>query len=252
MFEDPGLSGKVVLITGGSRGIGRELVLRFAEEGCEVAFLFREDSKAAEETASLAAQRGRRVTAVRADVRDRDACRRAVGETEDSHGEVGVLVNNSGVIRDNLVALLTEEEVRTVVDTNLVGVLNMIQAVIPGMIGRHAGKIINISSAVATKGGRGQANYAASKGAVEALTRSLAVELARKKIAVNAVAPGVIETDMTRELLASHSDDVRKRILLGRFGRPEDVAPAVLFLASRFGDYITGQVLHVDGGFKMG
>jgi 3-oxoacyl-[acyl-carrier protein] reductase len=251
MFEEPGLLGKAVVITGGSRGIGRELVLRFAEEGSRVAFLYREDQKAAEAVCAAAESAGHPVTALKADVRDRQACEEAIGQAAERFEGIDVLVNNSGVIRDNLLAFFTDEELREVIDTNVLGVFHAIRAVVPEMVSRRSGKIINISSAAAGKGGRGQTNYAASKGAIEAMTRSLAVELSPKKITVNAVAPGVIETDMSRPLLQKAGEEVKEKILLRRFGRPEEVAAAVLFLASRFGDYITGEVLHVDGGFKM-
>lgn len=251
MFEDPGLKGKVIVVTGGSRGIGRELVLRFAEEGCGVTFLYREDEKAARDVLALLESRGLRAIADRADVRDRGACDAAVRGVIERHGRIDVLINNAGVIRDNLLAFFTDEDIRAVLDTNVLGPFHMIRAVVPQMVIQKSGKIINMSSVSTWKGGRGQTNYAASKGAVEALTRALAVELAPKKITVNAVAPGVIETDMSRQLLSSAEGEVKQKILLRRFGRPEDVAPAVLFLASRFGDYITGEVIHVDGGFKM-
>jgi len=141
--------------------------------------------------------------------------------------------------------------VQSVLDTNVTGVFNVTRAVIPHMISRRAGKIINVSSVSAEKGGRGQTNYAASKGAVNALTKALAVELAPRKITVNAVAPGVIKTDMSRDIVALAPDEVISRILLRRLGTPGEVAYAIMFLASRYAEYITGQVLHVDGGFKM-
>jgi 3-oxoacyl-[acyl-carrier protein] reductase len=164
---------------------------------------------------------------------------------------IDVLVNNAGVIRDNLLALLEPEDVKVVLDTNVGGVFNVTRAVAPHMISRRAGKIINVSSVSGEKGGRGQTNYAASKGAINALTRALAVELASRRITVNAVAPGVIETEMSQAVRDLAGDEIKSRILLRRFGKPEEIAHAVWFLASRFADYITGQVLHVDGGFKM-
>jgi len=141
--------------------------------------------------------------------------------------------------------------VRAVLDTNIGGIFNVTRAVVPHMIARRAGKIINVSSVAGEKGGRGQTNYAASKGAVNAFTRALAVELAPRRITVNAVAPGVIETDMSQAIRDRAGEEVKSRILLRRFGTPIDVAYAIWFLASRYADYITGEVLHVDGGFKM-
>ena len=140
---------------------------------------------------------------------------------------------------------------RAVLDTNIGGIFNVTRAVVPHMIARRAGKIINVSSVAAEKGGRGQTNYAASKGAVNAFTRALAVELAPRRITVNAVAPGVIDTDMSQAIRDRACEEVKSRILLRRFGTPIDVAYAIWFLASRYADYITGEVLHVDGGFKM-
>jgi 3-oxoacyl-[acyl-carrier protein] reductase len=155
------------------------------------------------------------------------------------------------VIRDNLLGLLEDEDVRVVLETNVAGVFNVTRAVVPHMIARRAGKIVNLSSVSGEKGGRGQTNYAASKGAINAFTRALAVELAPRKITVNCVAPGVIETEMSQAVRDLAGDEVKGRILLRRFGQPQDVAYAVWFLASRFADYVTGEVLHVDGGFKM-
>ena len=169
----------------------------------------------------------------------------------DRCGRIDVLINNAGLVRDNLLGLLDEDDVRTVLDTNVAGIFNVTRAVVPHMIARRAGKIINISSVAGEKGGRGQTNYAASKGAINAFTRALAVELAPRRITVNTVAPGVIETDMSQAVRDQAGAQVTSRILLRRFGTPAEVAYAVWFLASRFADYITGEVLHVDGGFKM-
>jgi 3-oxoacyl-[acyl-carrier protein] reductase len=166
------------------------------------------------------------------------------------HGQIDVLVNNSGVIRDNLLPWLEPADVSEVLETNVTGVFNITRAVVPHMITRRSGKIINISSVAGTMAGRGQTNYAASKGAINAFTRALAVELAPRQITVNAVAPGIIETGMS-EQIRSYGEQVRSRILLRRFGQPAEVAYAVVFLASRFADYITGQIIYVDGGFKM-
>ncbi len=166
-------------------------------------------------------------------------------------GRIDVLVNNAGVIRDNLLGFLSPEDVQTVLDTNVAGVFNATRAVVPHMISRRAGRIINVSSVSGEKGGRGQSNYAASKGAINAFTRAMAVELAPRRIRVNAVAPGVIETEMSQTVREAADEDVKSRILLRRYGTPGEVAYAVWFLASAFADYITGQVLHVDGGFKM-
>jgi len=248
---DSGLGEKSVLVTGGSRGIGRAIVDLFASEGAQVTFFFRGDAAAAAEVVEAGRKAGHRVEALQLDVRDSAACGTAVEQIIERCGSIDVLVNNAGVVRDNLLGLLTPEELQTVLDTNVVGVFNVTRAVVPYMISRRSGRIINLSSVSGEKGGRGQTNYAASKGAINALTRALAVELASRRITVNAVAPGVIETEMSREVRERAGDEVKSRILLRRFGSPQEVAYAVWFLASRFADYITGQVLHVDGGFKM-
>ena len=175
----------------------------------------------------------------------------AVERIVDSRGRIDVLVNNAGIVRDNLLGMLEDEDIHAVLDTNIGGVFNLTRAVSRHMISKRSGRIVNLSSVAAAKGGRGQSNYAASKGAIEAFTRAMAVELASRKITVNCVAPGVIETEMSQQVRDLADDQIKARILLRRYGQAQDVAHAVWFLASRFGDYITGEVLHVDGGFKM-
>ncbi|HUI27205.1 MAG TPA: SDR family NAD(P)-dependent oxidoreductase [Candidatus Kryptonia bacterium] len=251
IFRDSGLANQAVIVTGGSRGIGRAIVALFAAEGADVTFFFHTDQAAADEVVATAAANQQRVSAEQIDVRDAAASSAAIERVAERCGRIDVLVNNAGVIRDNLLPFLDEDDVRTVLDTNVGGIFNVARAVIPHMVARRAGRIINVSSVAGEKGGRGQTNYAASKGAVNALTRALAVELAPRGITVNAVAPGVIETEMSREVRELAEQEVRSRILLRRFGTPEEVAHAVGFLASRYAAYMTGQILGVDGGFKM-
>jgi len=248
---DSGLAGKAVIVTGGSRGIGRAIVELFSAEGADVTFLFRENTAAAAEVIAAGRAAGRQITAEQVDVRDPQGSAAAVERVAERGGRIDVLVNNAGLVRDNLLGLLEDDDVRAVLDTNIGGIFNVTRAVVPHMIARRAGKIINVSSVAGEKGGRGQTNYAASKGAINAFTRALAVELAPRRITVNAVAPGVIETDMSQAIRDRAGEEVKSRILLRRFGTPIDVAYAIWFLASRYADYITGEVLHVDGGFKM-
>ena len=244
------LEGRTAVVTGAGRGIGREVARLFAAEGADVTFFYR-DSAAAAEVIDAARAAGHKVKAEQVDIRDSASCTAAVERVAERCGRIDVLINNAGAIRDNLLALLEDDDIRTVLDTNVGGVFNVTRAVVPHMISKRSGKIINLSSVSGEKGGRGQTNYAASKGAINAFTRALAVELASRRITVNSVAPGVIETEMSREVRERAPDEVKSRILLRRFGTPQEVARAVWFLASSYADYITGQVLHVDGGFKM-
>jgi 3-oxoacyl-[acyl-carrier protein] reductase len=246
-----GLSGKCVIVTGGSRGIGRAIVERFAAEGADVTFFYRENAQAAQAVVDAVTAAGGKVTAEQLDVRDSEACAAAVERVAARTEIIDVLVNNAGAIRDNPLAGFSDADVQDVLDVNVTGVFNMTRAVAPYMISKRRGRIVNLSSVSGEKGGRGQTNYAASKGAINAFTRALAVELAPRKIAVNAVAPGVIETEMSEAVRQLAGDEVRARILMKRFGKPEEIAHAVWFLASDYASYITGQVLTVDGGFKM-
>jgi 3-oxoacyl-[acyl-carrier protein] reductase len=248
-LSDAGLSGGVAIVTGGSRGIGRAIVELLAAAGMDVVLVYRKNSVAAGEV--VAACPGLKISAESLDICDAQACNALVDKVVERTDRIDLLVNNVGMIRDNLLPLLEEDDVRCVLETNIAGTFNMTRAVTPQMIIQRRGKIVNISSVAAEKGGRGQTNYAASKGAINAFTRSLAVELASRGITVNAVAPGVIDTDMSREVRERAPDEVVSRILMRRVGNPMDVAYAVWFLASRYADYITGEILHVDGGFKM-
>ena len=251
MDIDSGLAGKVALVSGGSRGIGRAVVELFARDGMDVVFFYRGNARAAQEVVAAVQARGGKVEAMQVDVTDAAAVAAAVDGIVDSRGRIDVLVNNAGIVRDNLLGMLEDEDIRVVLDTNIGGVFNLTRAVSRHMISKRSGRIVNLSSVAGEKGGRGQSNYAASKGAINAFTRAMAVELASRKITVNCVAPGVIETEMSQPVRDLADEQIKARILLRRYGQAQDVAHAVWFLASRFADYITGEVLHVDGGFKM-
>ena len=251
IFRESGIAGKVALVTGGSRGIGREIVRQLAGEGAEVSFLYRADEEAAEALRKECEADGFAVTPIRADVTDAEQCVTAVESVLERTDRLDVLVNNSGITRDNLLVSFSDEDVADVMATNVNGMFHVTRAVVPTMMRQRAGSIVNLSSVSAAKGGKGQTNYAASKGAVEAFTRALAVELAPRKIRVNAVAPGVIETEMSRQVRELAGDQILDRILLKRYGNVADVAHVVCFLVSRYSEYVNGQVIHVDGGFKM-
>ena len=251
MALDGGFAGKVVVVSGGSRGIGRAIVELFAAEGADVTFFYQSQASSADEVVAAAKAAGHQVAALRLDVRDSGACRAAAEAIADRCGRIDVLVNNAGIIRDNVLVGLEDDDIRNVLDVNVAGVFNLTRAVAPFMISKRSGRIVNLSSVSGAKGGRGQTNYAASKGAIDGLTRALAAELAPRRINVNAVAPGVIETEMSEAVRESAGDEIRARILMKRFGQPREIANAVWFLASSLADYVTGQVLYVDGGFKM-
>ncbi len=246
---DAGLAGRNALVTGGSRGIGRAIVERLAGAGMDVTFSYLGNEAAANEV--IAENPGLKITAVKVDARDSAAARQCVEAVIERVGTIDVLVNNAGVIRDNLLPLLEDDDLKTVFATNIEGVFNFCRAVVPFMMSKRYGRIINISSVSADKGGRGQTNYAASKGAINSFTKSLAVEVGRRGIRVNAVAPGVIETEMSQEVRDLAGDEIISNIVLKRYGLPSEIADAVWFLSSDLASYVTGQILSVDGGFKM-
>ena len=243
-----GLDDKVAMVTGAGRGIGRAIAKELAcGQGAHVAVLDRDFEHALE----VAAEIGCGSRGFRVDVVDTPAVEACVAEVEKSLGPIEILVNNAGITRDNLLPRLSEEQWDTVLDVNLKGAYRLMKAVTRGMISRRSGRIVNVASVVGMVGNKGQANYAASKGGLIALTKTAAKELASRNIRVNAVSPGFIETDMTAALTPQARDVLSAQIALGRLGKPEDVAAAVAFLASDAASYITGQVIVVDGGMVM-
>jgi len=242
------LAGQVALVTGANRGIGRAIAGELARAGARVAVTAREEGRATEAAAALP---GDGHAGFACDVTDEAAVDALIKAVESGMGPLDIVVNNAGVTDDNIVLRLTDEAWDRVLDTNLKGSFHVIRAVARGMMRRRNGRIISITSVVGITGNRGQANYAASKAGLIGLTRTVARELAARGVLCNAVAPGFIETEMTDTLPADVRDAMAGQIALGRFGRPEDVAGAVRFLAGPAAAYITGQVIVVDGGMVI-
>lgn len=245
------MQGRVAVVTGGGRGIGRAIAVRLAQEGAKVAVSYRANDEAAEETAALVRQAGAECEVFKGDVANAGDVAALFEGVEAAFGKPEVLVNNAGTTRDNIMLRMKEPEFDEVLETNLKGAYLCTQAVLRSMVRARWGRIINISSVVGILGNAGQANYAASKAGLLGLTRSVAREVAARGITVNAVAPGYVETELTAELEESVKDRIRAQIPAGRFGEAAEVAEMVAFLAGDSAGYVTGQTLAVDGGMAM-
>jgi 3-oxoacyl-[acyl-carrier protein] reductase len=244
------LEGQVALVTGATRGIGRAIALALARDGATVIGTATTEEGAAKIAAGLA-DAGNRGTGIRLDVTDGAAVDAALAAIEASHGVVTILVNNAGITRDNLLVRMKDDEWDAIMATNLRPAYRLAKAVLRGMMKARHGRIIQIGSVVGASGNAGQANYAAAKAALVGFTKSLAQEVGSRNITANCVAPGFIDTDMTRALPEAQRGKLLERIPLGRLGTPEDIADAVAFLASARAGYITGTTLHVNGGMYM-
>jgi 3-oxoacyl-[acyl-carrier protein] reductase len=245
------LKNKKAIVTGGTRGIGKAIVLEFASKGCDVVFTFQNSVEAAKLIENEAEKFGVKLFGLQADASKFSEAEKTVNFTLEKLGGLDILVNNAGITKDNLLVRMSEEDFDKVISANLKSVFNYTKAVAKYMIGQRTGRIINISSVVAIIGNPGQANYVASKSGVIGLTKSNAKELASRNITVNAVAPGYISSDMTEKLNDKQKESIINNIPLKRIGSPEDVAKVVSFLASRDAEYLTGQVISVDGGMAM-
>jgi 3-oxoacyl-[acyl-carrier protein] reductase len=244
------LTGKTVLVTGGTRGIGRAIVEAFAKAGANVAFTYRSSTDAAGALVEALDEQGTEALSLQGDVADFDVAQSHVDAVLDRFDTLDVLVNNAGITRDGLMLRLQEEDWDAVLDTNLKGVFNFSKAAYRPMM-RSGGAIVNISSVVGTTGNAGQTNYAASKAGIVGFSKSLAKELGSRDVTVNVVAPGYVQTDMTDELDDDTRDTILDAVPLDRLAEPSEIADAVLFLASPAADYVTGHVLHVNGGLSM-
>ncbi|WP_433748788.1 3-oxoacyl-ACP reductase FabG [Falsibacillus pallidus] len=244
------LQGKTAIITGGANGIGLAAAKRFAEEGAKVAIADFDEATGAARAAELN-ESGHDVEFFQVNVADRKSIDAMVGKVAERFGKIDILINNAGITRDSMLSKMSEEDFQQVIDVNLTGVFHCTQAVLPHLIENGKGKIISTSSVSGVYGNIGQTNYAAAKAAIVGMTKTWAKELGRKGINVNAVAPGFTETNMVAKVPDKVIDQMKSMVPLQRLGKPEDIANAYLFLASDESDYISGTVLHVDGGIMM-
>jgi acetoacetyl-CoA reductase len=244
------LDGRVALVTGASKGIGSAIALMLAQEGAKVAINYNRSEASAREVADEIAKFNGTTLVIKANIGDKDEARELVKEVVDKWGRLDILINNAGITRDRSLRKMTDDDWLEVINTNLNSAYYCVSAAIPAMIGQNYGRIVNISSYVGQAGNFGQANYAASKGGLIAFTKTAAIELARSNITVNALAPGFTLTDMLSKVPENVQAQIKAKIPLGRFGLPEEIAKAVLFLVAD-GDYITGQQINVNGGVYM-
>lgn len=244
------LKGKVAIVTGASRGIGRHIALQLAQRGADVAINYRSRKSDADEVVKELEAAGARALAIQADLAQMPAARALINEVHEQWGRIDILVNNAGITRDKSMKKLTDDDWNDVLDTNLGSVYATCSEVLKTMMDQKYGRIINITSFVGQAGNFGQANYAASKGGIIAFTKTLALEMAKYNITVNAIAPGFTETEMLAQVPENIREQIVSRVPMGRFGQPEEIARAVVFLAAE-GDYITGQQINVNGGVYM-
>ncbi|MDK0697191.1 3-oxoacyl-[acyl-carrier-protein] reductase [Clostridium perfringens] len=245
------LKDKVAIVTGGTRGIGRAIALKLADQGANIVINYRNSDKEAEELKSILEGKWVKVLTVKCDISNFEDSKNLMDKCKEVFGKIDILVNNAGITKDTLIMRMKEEDFDNVIDVNLKGTFNCAKHASAIMLKQRFGKIINMTSVVGIAGNAGQVNYAASKAGVIGLTKSLAKELGSRGITVNAVAPGFINTDMTASLSEKVKEEASKNIPLKRLGDPEDVANLVGFLASDAANYITGQVINVDGGMVM-
>ncbi|MBS4536084.1 3-oxoacyl-[Clostridium sp. D2Q-14] len=245
------LNGKNAIITGGSRGIGKEIALILAKNGADIVINYSNNAKKATEVVDMIKDMGRNAYAIKADISKMDEAKKLIKEAYEKFEKIDILVNNAGITRDNLIMRMKEEEWDDVIEVNLKGTFNVSKSIIRKMMKQKSGSIINISSVVGITGNPGQCNYAASKAGIIGFTKSLSKEIGKKNIRVNAIAPGFIQTEMTDNLNEDIKEEYLKNISLGKFGSALDVANAVLFLSSDLSQYITGQTIVVDGGLSV-